>query len=239
MAKGSENTIKKKEFASVISLDPGKKHTGYAIWRASSNSNEAFLMDYGLIDYDAQGLDAIGAAMSLHDTIMTIPYIYKNLLFSHLFFENGFTQPGPAGEAFYNMTTMLRVACRRLRIEAVPIAPLSVKRIVAGSGKAEKNEVIDRINQLFNLNLKNQKPPKKHRKEGEEYSDTDHNIADAIGVGITGLTQLHDPVAYAGRGFDIFAAPLGVKRLDERIEDFDKNRKLASGARINKARRRV
>jgi len=238
MSRGSDKNIQPQPFDSIISIDPGKKHTGVAVW--IKDEDGIHLDGYNLFNFDEQNLDAIEAAMLLYDIILAIPEMdyYNKHFFSHVFYENGFTQPGPAGEAFFNLTTMIRVACKIASLKAMPIAPSSMKRIVGGSGKAEKNEVIERINQYLGLSLKCQGPSKKAEKLNPElYSATDHNIADAIGVGLTGISQLTDPVGFATRGFDLFSAPLGVKRLDTRTEDFEKTRKAAKGARINKRRR--
>jgi hypothetical protein len=169
-----------------ICLDPSKACTGWAIMDGD------ILLGYGS--------QSFGDCHDAADLYITFYGFLTNLgvngrlhgesngrKLTHLAFENSWSQPGKAGIAYNAINMAILVWCKNNNLIPEPIAPVSLKLALTGSGKGEKNQVMDAINKMYNLSFKKQHsgPRRKGGWNPEDFSDTDHNISDAIAVGVT------------------------------------------------------
>ena len=77
-----------------------------------------------------------------------------------------------------NLTTGLLYAVSiDKKIELIQIPPATVKKVVAGSGKAKKDAVIEEINKIYKENIKN------------------NHCADAVAIALTYIKQKKQSIA--------------------------------------------
>jgi Holliday junction resolvasome RuvABC endonuclease subunit len=179
---------KKSRFLTRICLDPSKACTGWAI-----------MDDDTLLAYGSESFNDCHDAADLYIAF----YSFLSSLFekgtshgviTHLAFENSWKQPGKAGIAYNAINMAILVFCKNHNIIPEPIAPTSIKLALTGSGMGEKNQVMDAINKMYGLSFRKRHPGPR-RKNGwnpDDFSDTDHNISDAIAVGVTAFYKEDD-----------------------------------------------
>jgi len=87
-------------------------------------------------------------------------------------FEAAEHQQGKAREAYFVLSTALCVFAYRHNAKAAKVYSTTIKKIVTGHGSASKEEMVEAINKRYGLRLSSEK------------KSADHNVADAIGVGL-------------------------------------------------------
>jgi len=154
----------------TLAIDLGKRCTGWALLR-----------DTRLLAYDRATF-----------TKQTVPQMYDGMervlgkAMAHasrfglsvgtIAFEAAEHQKGKAQEAYCTLATCVRVFAGRNSIRAAKVYPGSVKKIMTNNGGASKEEMVEAVNQTFKLGFS---PAK---------TGTDHNVADAIAIGLTAYT---------------------------------------------------
>ena len=151
----------------ILGIDPGLARVGYGL--IDSTNNELNMLDCGIISTDKNLLEGDRMVEISEDLSSLINKWQPTLAVVEKFF-------------FYRSSTTISVVqargvimmtLARLKIPTFEYAPMQIKLAVAGSGKADKSEILNAVMQ--ELNLKN--PPRPD------------DAADALAIALTGLFQ--------------------------------------------------
>jgi Holliday junction resolvasome RuvABC endonuclease subunit len=155
----------------TIAFDLGKSCTGWAIMNGSK------LLGYGRRSFENLDTPELYDAMvSLLDGVHASAFNqtgHKPLVAA---MEAAEHQRGSAQEAYAPLYVALRVWARAHLMGVAKVYSGTIKKVVTGSGRAPKEEVVAAINQTYGLTLSVAK------------KSADHNVADAIGAGLTAWT---------------------------------------------------
>lgn len=151
-----------------ICFDLGKKCTGFAIMRG-----------YELLRYGRYGNDKASDAELFTRTYALCKSLVewceeRELVPTRICFEAAEQQKGRANEIYFAMATALKVFGAKRDLPLAKVYSSSIKYYVAGHGHAEKGDVVDAVNRRYGLTLSR-----------DAKRSQDHNVADAIGVGMT------------------------------------------------------
>jgi len=90
-------------------------------------------------------------------------WLEKNLTVGHVIYEQPFGMPGKAVLTLHAMIGVLLCVCREGDVNAVPISPMTIKKMATGHGHATKTQMLESIR--------------------ERWPDVDtHDEADALGI---------------------------------------------------------
>lgn len=92
--------------------------------------------------------------------------------------ENAINQMAFANEVFGELKAMVKLICQQHNIKFYEIAPTRIKKMFAGSGKAEKEDIIAKV-LAMGLTLPSKIPTRGKNKGKPVY---DSNAADAVAV---------------------------------------------------------
>lgn len=146
-----------------ISLDLSKRNTGYAIWggtrvvQAGSHSfQEHVYFGDALLSFQhwlthlmkrVEQIDALGPDWVAYEEVMVRNKVH--------------------GELHFGMVGILAMACAGLRLPLLGVNTMTMKKVVAGTGKASKEQMVREVQLRY-----------------PDLGNIDHDVADAIGVGI-------------------------------------------------------
>lgn len=150
---------------SLLGVDLSMKCTGWAFFVGSS------LIEHGHISFS--GMEHGEAACALTDELSRILKKYEGVGINGVGYEYAFAQKGSAAEDFGTLQAALKMWAYKNKLPVYHVHPSTLKKAVAGSGRAEKEEVIEAVERRFKLGL------------DPERKTPDSDIADAIGVVLT------------------------------------------------------
>lgn len=152
-----------------ICFDLGKKCTAFAIMRGPT------LLRHGYKTFDKKTKDA-----ELFTSIYSLCGSLVGWCEEHghtptrIAFEAAEQQQGRANEIYFSLMTALKVFGAKRNLPVCKVYSSSMKYLVAGHGHAKKADMVLAINRRYDLRLSQ-----------DEKRSLDHNIADAIAVGVT------------------------------------------------------
>ena len=156
----------------ILAIDPGSKNTGWALML-----NERILFKgnidlwgndprtyYTLYFWTRTALEGLRH----HSGYRMVP--------DHLVLESYFPHSKQRGATLIpELRGVIKLAVYQMRtVKLIEVPPGTVKKNVTGNGRATKEEVKAAINALYNTNI------------------TDHNVADAVAIGLAGLNIIRD-----------------------------------------------
>lgn len=154
----------------ILGIDPGTATTGYGLVRKNGHGNE--VITWGLIETDKDGLKE-----------NRLDYIYEKtskLLIDHkpdvfviekIFFSSNAKTAIAVGQA----QGVMLLAASKNKTRVVEYAPGTIKKMITGSGRANKKEVQKHIRQILGNRVKSAKHKKTHF----------DNAADALAIALT------------------------------------------------------
>jgi len=131
----------------ILGIDPGTATTGFGVIEAS-DSGHFVLVKYGLIETakdhsHGERLDQIYLGIS--DIIET--HLPEVVAIERLFFATNALTAIAVGQAI----GVIKLAIHRHHLPVFDYAPMQIKNVVGGSGKADKSVIKKRIKQLFKI----------------------------------------------------------------------------------------
>lgn len=153
----------------ILGLDPGTATTGYGLVKVVNGNYEA--IDYGLIETDKNG--SPGKRLQIiHRRILEIFKKYKPdvMAMERLFFATNAKTAIRVGQA----QGILLLAAAKNEAEVFEYAPGTIKKVVAGSGRADKRLVQKAVRKVLGAGVRS-KPKKKTHFDNE---------ADALAVAL-------------------------------------------------------
>ena len=153
----------------ILGIDPGTATTGYGLIDASKNKIEA--LSFGLIETDKDGdfgKRLIKINSELHSIIKKLkPDV---IAMERLFFANNAKTAMNVGRAI----GVIVFTAAKNKIEIFEYAPGTIKKQIAGNGRAEKKDIQKSLRIVFGAKIRS----KNHRKTHFD------NSADALAVAL-------------------------------------------------------
>ena len=152
-----------------MGIDPGTATTGYGLIRVSNSIIE--VGDFGLIETDKDG----NTGRRLGNIFVKMEALFKKynpdiIAMERLFFATNAKTAMGVGQA----QGVMFLAAARSKIEVVEYAPGTIKKIVAGNGRADKKEVQKSLRKILGAKVRSQAHKKTHF----------DNAADALAVAL-------------------------------------------------------
>jgi len=154
---------------SILAIDPGSKYMGWVhmlndtillpgTLTMSSTAEFSTSIDVQVYYFIRMQLEGV----SLSSGITIRPrYMVLEQFFS--------PRRQRGGNVIPELRGVIKLAANQLRVKIIEVAPLTVKKFISGSGKADKNEIRAIISEKYDISIK------------------DTNLSDAIAIGLTGL----------------------------------------------------
>lgn len=141
----------------ILGIDPGTATTGYGVIERLENGLE--VVSFGLIETDKHGTPERRLA-SIFDEMNTLFTRYNPhiMAIEKVFFSNNAKTAIRIGQA---QGVMLLAAAHR-RVPVVEYSPMTVKKQVAGSGRADKKQMIATVQSILGSKIKAGKMGKTH-----------------------------------------------------------------------------
>lgn len=141
-----------------ISLDLSKRNTGYAIW------GHGKIVEVG--EHSFQKYDYFGDVLLEFRSWLGGLMVQRGPL-TWMAYEEVMVRNKLHGELHFGMVGILAMACAGLRLPLLGVNTMTMKKVVAGTGKASKEQMVREVQLRY-----------------PDLGNIDHDVADAIGVGI-------------------------------------------------------
>lgn len=153
----------------ILGIDPGTATTGYGIIEVNGEGINA--IEWGLIETDKDGIPS-KRLIKIFDQISKIIKNYKPDVFAieKIFFATNAKTAIRVGQA----QGVMLYSAAKLNMKIFEYAPGTIKKIVAGNGRADKKEMQKAIRKHFGAKVRS-------KKKGKTHFD---NAADALAIAL-------------------------------------------------------
>lgn len=154
----------------ILGIDPGTATTGYGLVRLNGKGNE--VVTWGLIETTKDGLKENRLDYIFEETSRIIQK-HKPDIFAieKIFFATNAKTAIAVGQA----QGVMLLAASKTKTKVVEYAPGTIKKMITGSGKANKKEVQQHIRKILGNRVKSEAHKKTHF----------DNAADALAIALT------------------------------------------------------
>ena len=155
----------------ILGIDPGTATTGYGILEINEEKKYK-VIKWGLIETDKNGFKE-NRLQSIYQETLTIIKAYSPDLFviEKIFFATNAKTAIAVGQA----QGVMLLAASIMKIKVVEYAPGTIKKVITGSGRANKKEVQKAVRRLLGNKIKSEAHKKTHF----------DNAADALAIALT------------------------------------------------------
>lgn len=154
----------------ILGIDPGTATTGYGLVNLNGKGNE--VVGWGLIETDKKLLKERRLDFIFEETLNLIKKHKPDIfVFEKVFFANNAKTAISVGQA----QGVMLLAASKTRVEVAEYAPGTIKKMITGSGRANKKEVQKHIRKILGSHVKSKAHQKTHF----------DNAADALAVALT------------------------------------------------------
>ena len=159
----------------ILGIDPGTATTGYGLVRLNGNGNE--VVKWGLIETDKDSLKEKRLDLIFEETLRLIN-LYKPdvFVFEKVFFSNNAKTVIAVGQA----QGVMLLAASKTKVHVEEYAPGTIKKMITGSGRANKKMVQEHVRKILGPRVKSEKHKKTHF----------DNAADALAIALTHAFKL-------------------------------------------------
>ena len=159
----------------ILGIDPGTATTGYGLLEINGNGDSS-VIKWGLIETDKNGFKE-NRLQVIYEETLTIIKKYSPDLFviEKIFFATNAKTAIAVGQA----QGVMLLAASTMKIKVVEYAPGTIKKVITGSGRANKKEVQKAVRRLLGNKIKSEKHKKTHF----------DNAADALAIAMTHAIQ--------------------------------------------------
>lgn len=139
----------------ILGIDPGTATTGYGVLRVNGKGLEP--INFGLIETSSDGATG-GRLITIYDEIvkLIIKHSPTVVVMEKVFFATNRKTAIKVGQA---QGAML-MAAAKCKVEMHEYAPGTIKKVVAGSGKADKKQIQQALRRLLGASVRS-KPKKR------------------------------------------------------------------------------
>lgn len=167
----------------ILGIDPGTATTGFGcieVTDVSAISGEGLkVIEWGLIETDKSLLKEHRLEIIFEKTQELIRKFSPDaFIFEKVFFSSNAKTVIAVGQA----QGVMLLAARKLNIEVSEYAPGTIKKMITGSGRANKKEVQEHVKRILGSRVKSEKGKKTHF----------DNAADALAIAMTHAMKIHE-----------------------------------------------
>lgn len=150
----------------VLGIDPGVNNLGISLIKVDSIVNKLYIIEQ--IHYTlTKNKNNCYVNLERDLSVLFLKYVKidKELLLSDFFISNidmiSIEKPFFSSKTYANNIRTLEVIgiikflANKFNIEFIEYSPATIKKKVTGNGRADKQDIINSINKLFNITLKN------------------------------------------------------------------------------------
>jgi len=154
----------------ILGIDPGTATTGFGLIEVSTNNYKA--VEWGLVETEKDLLPEARLEKIFVETSRLIERLSPDIFaFEKIFFATNAKTAISIGQA----QGVMLLAASRCKIKVAAYAPGTIKKTVAGSGKANKKEMAQAVRRILGRQVKSGARKKTHF----------DNCADALAVALT------------------------------------------------------
>jgi crossover junction endodeoxyribonuclease RuvC len=155
----------------IFGIDPGTATTGYGLVETDGNGKTKVL-SWGLIETDKEGLKEQRLEYIYTETLRLIKFHSPDLFaMEKIFFATNAKTVIAVGQA----QGVMLLAASKSNVKVVEYAPGTIKKVITGSGRANKKEVQKAVRKILGNRVKSEKHKKTHF----------DNAADALAIALT------------------------------------------------------
>ena len=159
----------------ILGMDPGTATTGYGLVNLNGNGNE--VITWGLIETDKSLLKEIRLDFIFEETLRLLTLHKPDVfVFEKIFFATHAKTVIAVGQA----QGVMLLAASKAKVEVAEYAPGTIKKMITGSGRANKKEVQEHIRKILGSRVKSEAHKKTHF----------DNAADALAIALTHAFKL-------------------------------------------------
>lgn len=160
----------------ILGIDPGTATTGFGcinITDVSAVTGKGLqVIEWGLIETDKSLLKEERLEIIYERTLKLISKFKPDVfVFEKVFFSNNAKTVIAVGQA----QGVMLLAARKLNVFVAEYAPGTIKKLITGSGRANKKEVQEHVRRILGNKVKSEKKKKTHF----------DNAADALAIAMT------------------------------------------------------
>ncbi len=159
----------------ILGLDPGTATTGYGLIESDDNGTTN-VIEWGLIETDKEGFKEKRLEFIYQETLKLFEKHLPDLfVMEKVFFSNNAKTVIAVGQA----QGVMLLAASKSNVKVVEYAPGTIKKVIAGNGRANKKEVQIAVRKILGNKVKSEKHKKTHF----------DNAADALAIALTHAMQ--------------------------------------------------
>lgn len=163
----------------IFGIDPGTATTGYGLVETDEKGNTKVL-NWGLIETDKDGIKEQRLEYIYTETLRLIKLHSPDLFaMEKIFFATNAKTVIAVGQA----QGVMLLAASKSKVKVVEYAPGTIKKVIAGSGRANKKEVQKAVRKILGNRVKSEKHKKTHF----------DNAADALAIALTHAFMMKGP----------------------------------------------
>lgn len=159
----------------ILGMDPGTATTGYGLVKLNGKGNE--VVTWGLIETDKTHLKERRLDFIFEETLNLLKLHKPDVfVFEKIFFATNAKTVIAVGQA----QGVMLLAAHKAKVEVAEYAPGTIKKMITGSGRANKKEVQAHIRKILGSRVKSEKGKATHF----------DNAADALAIALTHAFKL-------------------------------------------------
>lgn len=167
----------------ILGIDPGTATTGFGcieVTDVSAMTGEGLqVIEWGLIETNKELKKEERLEIIYEKTLKLIEKFSPDaFIFEKVFFANNAKTVIAVGQA----QGVMLLAARKLNIFVAEYAPGTIKKMITGSGRANKKEVQEHVRRILGNKVKSEKRKKTHF----------DNAADALAIAMTHAMKIHE-----------------------------------------------
>lgn len=154
----------------ILGIDPGTATTGFGL--IESDAKGPRVIEWGLVETDKESLPEVRLEKIFKETTNLIEkYAPDVFVFEKIFFASNAKTAIAVGQA----QGVMLLAASRCKIKVAAYAPGTVKKMIAGNGRADKKEVARAVRRILGNKVKSRAGAKTHF----------DNAIDALAIALT------------------------------------------------------
>lgn len=154
----------------ILGIDPGTATTGFGLIEA--NHRRCRVIDWGLVETDKELLPEVRLEKIFKETGKLIKRLSPDIFaFERIFFATNAKTAISVGQA----QGVMLLAASRSKIKVAAYAPGTIKKTIAGNGRANKKEMAQAVRKILGNKVKSQARKRSHF----------DNASDALAVALT------------------------------------------------------
>lgn len=161
----------------ILGIDPGTATTGWGLIERNEDQSDFTVKGWGLIETDKSLLKERRLNYIFEELLSLIGHHKPDIfVFEKVFFASNAKTVIAVGQA----QGVMLLAAHKMSVEVAEYAPGTIKKMITGSGRANKKEVQSAIRKILGSHIKSKAHQKTHF----------DNAADALAIALTHAFKL-------------------------------------------------